>query len=179
MTAGAGWRSASMRPDTPRDGAGRPQLAENTTDCRAHERAPSSTVTISSTSPPVWRPHGDIASLDQHSVVCRPIPDVVFCFVLWVHSRLHVEIMHLLSPRGPGGRSWLTEGAGSVHQRRAPGTLARIRLRAAVRRQSWRKRVGTPAAWGARQRGGRTTTSAMNGVLLSHIGLYGPASLDA
>ena len=25
------------------------------------------------------------------------------------------------------------------------GTLARIRLRAAVRRQSWRKRVGTPA----------------------------------
>ena len=29
------------------------------------------------------------------------------------------------------------------------GTLARIRLRAAVRRQSWRKRVGTPAAWQA------------------------------
>ena len=28
-----------------------------------------------------------------------------------------VEIMHLLSPRWPGGRSWLTEGAGSVHQR--------------------------------------------------------------
>ena len=26
------------------------------------------------------------------------------------------------------------------------GTLARIRLRAAVRRQLWRKRVGTPAA---------------------------------
>ena len=24
---------------------------------------------------------------------------------------------HLLSPRWPGGRSWLTEGAGSVHQR--------------------------------------------------------------
>ena len=62
-------------------------------------------------------PHGDIASLDQRSVVCRPIPDVVFCLVLWVHSRLHVEIMHLLSPRWPGGRSWLTEGAGSVHQR--------------------------------------------------------------
>ena len=41
----------------------------------------------------------------------------VFCLVLWVHSRLHVEIMHLLSPRWPGGRSWLTEGAGSVHQR--------------------------------------------------------------
>ena len=64
------------------------------------------------------QPHGDIASLDQRSVVCRPIPDVVFCLVLWVHSRLHVEIMHLLSPRWPGGRSWLTEGTGSVHQRR-------------------------------------------------------------
>ena len=63
------------------------------------------------------QPHGDIAALDQRSVVCRPIPDVVFCLVLWVHSRLHVEIMHLLSPRWPGGRSWLTEGAGSVHQR--------------------------------------------------------------
>ena len=58
------------------------------------------------------QPHGDIASLDQRSVVCRPIPDVVFCLVLWVHARLHVEIMHLLSPRWPGGRSWLTEGAG-------------------------------------------------------------------
>ena len=63
------------------------------------------------------QPHGDIAALDQRSFVCRPIPDVVFCLVLWVHSRLHVEIMHLLSPRWPGGRSWLTEGAGSVHQR--------------------------------------------------------------
>ena len=63
------------------------------------------------------QPHGDITSLDQRSVVCRPIPDVVLCLVLWVHSRLHVEIMHLLSPRWPGGRSWLTEGAGSVHQR--------------------------------------------------------------
>ena len=64
------------------------------------------------------QPHGDIAALDQRSVVCRPIPDVVLCLVLWVHSRLHVEIMHLLSPRWPGGRSWLTEGAGSVHQQR-------------------------------------------------------------
>ena len=32
--------------------------------------------------------------------------------------------MHLLSPRWPGGRSWLTEGAGSVHQHRA-GRLPR------------------------------------------------------
>ena len=28
------------------------------------------------------QPHGDIASLDQRSVGCRPIPDVVFCLVL-------------------------------------------------------------------------------------------------
>ena len=39
------------------------------------------------------QPHGDITSLDQRSVVCRPIPDVVFCLVLRVHPRLHVEIM--------------------------------------------------------------------------------------
>ena len=77
------------------------------------------------------QPHGDIASLDQRSVVCRPIPDVVLCLVLWVHSRLHVEIMHLLSPRWPGGRSWLTEGAGSVHQRlgRRPGLSTEERAR--------------------------------------------------
>ena len=56
-------------------------------------------------------------SLDQCSVVCRPISDVVFCLVLRVHSRLHVEIIHLPSLRWPGGRSWRTEGAGSVHQR--------------------------------------------------------------
>ena len=67
------------------------------------------------------QPHGDIAALDQRSVVCRPIPDVVLCLVLWVHSRLHVEIMHLPSLRWPGGRSWLTEGAGSVHQRLTAG----------------------------------------------------------
>ena len=65
------------------------------------------------------QPHGDIASLDQCSVVCRPISDVVFCLVLRVHSRLHVEIIHLPSLRWPGGRSWRTEGAGSVHQRRS------------------------------------------------------------
>ena len=69
------------------------------------------------------QPHSDIASLDQRSVVSRPIPDVVFCLVLWVHARLHVEIMHLLSPRWPGGRSWLTEGAGSVHQRLAASSF--------------------------------------------------------
>ena len=63
------------------------------------------------------QPHGDIASLDQCSVVCRPISDVVLCLVLRVHARLHVEIIHLPSLRWPGGRSWRTEGAGSVHQR--------------------------------------------------------------
>ena len=31
--------------------------------------------------------------------------------------------MHLLSPRWPGGRSWLTEGAGSVHQRHGSSSL--------------------------------------------------------
>ena len=66
------------------------------------------------------QPHGDIASLDQCSVVCRPISDVVFCLVLRVHARLHVEIMHLPSLRWPGGRSWRTEGAGSSS---SPGGL--------------------------------------------------------
>ena len=35
--------------------------------------------------------------------------------------------MHLLSPRWPGGRSWLTEGAGSVHQRPKMETPAGVR----------------------------------------------------
>ena len=68
------------------------------------------------------QPHGDITSLDQRSVVCRPVPDVVFRLVLRVHSRLHVEIMRLPSLRWPGGRARLTEGAGSVHQRPASPT---------------------------------------------------------
>ena len=76
------------------------------------------------------QPHGDIASLDQRLVVCRPIPDVVSCLVLRVHSRLHVEIMHLLSPQWPGGRSWLTADAGSVHQRRdMPRLVTALRAR--------------------------------------------------
>ncbi len=70
------------------------------------------------------QPHGDSASLDQRSVVCRPIPDGVCCRVLWVHARRHVEIMHLLSPRWPGDRSWLTEGAGSMHQRHEAPSLS-------------------------------------------------------
>ena len=73
------------------------------------------------------QPHGDITSLDQRSVVCRPVPDVVFRLVLRVHSRLHVEIMRLPSLRWPGGRARLTEGAGSVHQRRALVSELQIR----------------------------------------------------
>ena len=84
------------------------------------------------------QPHGDITSLDQRSIVCRPISDVVFCLVFWVHSRLHVEIMRLPSLQWPGCRAWLTEGAGSVHQRPAralvswrttwnPGEVADVR----------------------------------------------------
>ena len=66
----------------------------------------------------IWgQPHGDITSLDQRSIVCRPISDVVFCLVFWVHARLHVEIMRLPSLQWPGCRAWLTEGTGSVHQR--------------------------------------------------------------
>ena len=41
------------------------------------------------------------------------------------------------------------------------GTFARIRLRAAVRRQSWRKRVGTPAAWQAVRHAVRQRRTAM------------------
>ena len=32
------------------------------------------------------QPHGDLASLDPRSVVCRPMPDGVCCRVLWVHD---------------------------------------------------------------------------------------------
>ena len=53
----------------------------------------------------------------RHSIVYRPVPDMVFYLVFRVHPRFHIEIMHLPPPRWPGGRSWLTEGAGSVHQR--------------------------------------------------------------
>ena len=80
------------------------------------------------------QPHGDIASLDQCSVVCRPISDVVLCRVLRVHARLHVEIMHLPSLRWPGGQSWRTEGAGSVHQRHAAPPPGRGLVNAARRR---------------------------------------------
>ena len=41
------------------------------------------------------------------------------------------------------------------------GTFARIRLRAAVRRQSWRKRVGTPAAWQALRQAVRQRRTGM------------------
>ena len=54
---------------------------------------------------------------DKRSAVRRPVPDVVFCLVPRVHSRLHIEILHLPSLRWPGGRSWITAGARSGHQR--------------------------------------------------------------
>ena len=81
------------------------------------------------------QPHGDSASLDQRSVICRPMPDGVCCRVLWVHARRHVEIMPPRSPRWPGGRSWRTEGAGSVHQRPAFESAGPFPARAGMNRK--------------------------------------------
>jgi len=39
------------------------------------------------------QPHGHVASLDERAIVLRPIPNAVSRLVLWMHSRLHVEIM--------------------------------------------------------------------------------------
>ena len=58
--------------------------------------------------------------------------------------RLEFPIFSLnpgLRPRGVAPDVWPTRNGMATRS----GTLARIRLRAAVRRQSWRKRVGTPA----------------------------------
>ena len=60
------------------------------------------------------QPQGDVASLDQGSVVRRPVSDAVFRFVPGMHSRLHVEIMPLRPSRWPGPRRTLV----SAHQRR-------------------------------------------------------------
>ena len=59
------------------------------------------------------QPQGDVASLDQCSVVRRPVSDAVFRFVPGMHSRLHVEIMPLRPSRWPGSRRTLI----SAHQR--------------------------------------------------------------
>ena len=59
------------------------------------------------------QPQGDVASLDQCSVVRRPVSDAVFRFVPGMHSRLHVEIMPLRPSRWPGPRRTLV----SAHQR--------------------------------------------------------------
>ena len=48
------------------------------------------------------QPQGDVASLDQCSVVRRPVSDAVFRFVPGMHSRLHVESMPLRPSRWPG-----------------------------------------------------------------------------
>ncbi len=41
------------------------------------------------------QPEGDVAPLNQRSIVRRPVSDAVFRFVFGMHSRLHVEIMPL------------------------------------------------------------------------------------
>ena len=61
------------------------------------------------------QPQGDVASLDQCSVVRRPVSDAVCRFVPGMHSRLHVEIMPLRPSRWPGPRRTLV----SAHQRRS------------------------------------------------------------
>ena len=68
------------------------------------------------------QPQGDVASLDQCSVVRRPVSDAVFRFVPGMHSRLHVEIMPLRPSRWPGPRRTLV----SAHQR--PDALQRPTL---------------------------------------------------
>ena len=67
------------------------------------------------------QPQGDVASLDQCSVVRRPVSDAVFRFVPGMHSRLHVEIMPLRPSRWPGPRRTLV----TAHQRH--GCLRRAR----------------------------------------------------
>ena len=64
------------------------------------------------------QPQGDVASLDQCSVVRRPVADAVFRFVPGMHSRLHVEIMPLRPSRWPGPRRTLV----SAHQRLCEGS---------------------------------------------------------
>ena len=59
------------------------------------------------------QPQGDVASLDQCSVVRWPVSDAVFRFVPGMHSRLHVEIMPLRPSRWPGPRRTLV----TAHQR--------------------------------------------------------------
>ena len=68
------------------------------------------------------QPQGDVASLDQCSVVRRPVSDAVFRFVPGMHSRLHVEIMPLRPSRWPGPRRTLV----SAHQRQSPGSWTAV-----------------------------------------------------
>ena len=76
------------------------------------------------------QPQGDVASLDQCSVVRRPVSDAVFRFVPGMHSRLHVEIMPLRPSRWPGPRRTLV----SAHQRPDASSLLH-------RARSWRCRT--------------------------------------
>ena len=50
------------------------------------------------------QPQRHVASLDQRSVVCRPIPDVVFRLVLRLNPRLHSEIVRHGPSIRPGPR---------------------------------------------------------------------------
>ena len=130
--------------------------------------------------PPKWRshpgqPHGDIAALDQRSVVCRPIPDVVLCRVLWVHARLHDEIMHLLSPRWPGGRSWLTEGAGSCTNAPKWKHQLACEIQAAYRSRSGVRSVAL--RWSFARQGRAATRRAGSGVARISPGVAEPVIL--
>ncbi len=44
-------------------------------------------------------PQGDVASLEQRSIVRRPVTDVVFRLILRMDARRHVEIMRLRPSR--------------------------------------------------------------------------------
>ena len=70
------------------------------------------------------QPQGDVASLDQCSVVRRPVSDAVFRFVPGMHSRLHVQIMPLRPSRWSGPRRTLV----TAHQRHATTGASDARL---------------------------------------------------
>ena len=62
-------------------------------------------------------PEGDVASPHEGSVVLGPVPDAIRCFVLRMHSRLHIEIMTRLRSRWSTCRPLLAHRAESAHQR--------------------------------------------------------------
>ena len=88
------------------------------------------------------QPQGDVASLDQCSVVRRPVSDAVFRFVPGMHSRLHVEIMPLRPSRWPGPRRTLV----TAHQRPAPGRLSSLRRVRGTDTDGASDRIGSQSA---------------------------------